>query len=187
MQMPEKSNGEWTISKFTVPKEMAKFGALRMALGHARDYVPEGDYYRLMRGRTLVMSSTPAELSDLYELEFRARGNCIIHGLGLGCTVYACLEKKGVDKLTVIEISQDLIDLVGPIYKQRYGDRLEIICADALEWNPPRGARYDMVWSDIWDNICADNIKDFSSLRRKYSRKKVWHGIWAEDEARRGR
>jgi hypothetical protein len=31
-----------------------------------------------------------------------------------------------------------------------------------------KGKRYDMVWHDIWDDICSDNLEGMAKLHRKY-------------------
>lgn len=101
------------------------------------------------------------------------------------------LDKPAVDKVTVIEISPDVITLVGSYLKEHFGARLEIIEADAFTWQPPRGVRYGAVWHDIWDNICSDNLPEMHKLHRKYGRRTDWQGSWCrwrcEDQRTRGR
>ena len=63
--------------------------------------------------------------------------------------------------------------------------KLNIICADALEWKPPKGTRYNAVWHDIWDNICGDNLDDMKKLHRKYGRRTNWQGSWCRDQCER--
>jgi len=70
-----------------------------------------------------------------------------------------------------------VIKLVVPFYKDK---RLTIINADALEWKPPKGQRYDFVWHDIWDDICDDNLKEMEKLHRKYSKKTDWQDSWCK-------
>lgn len=119
----------------------------------------------------------------------------LVNGLGLGIVAKACLEKtnkKGhrlfyaVEKITVIEKSADVIHLVGPSY-EKYGDRIEIINADALEYKPPKGVRYNVVWHDIWDNICSDNWETMKVLHRKYGRICEWQGSWCREEVKYNR
>ena len=102
----------------------------------------------------------------------------MVHGLGLGVAVQAMLNKKKVQKLTVVEISSDVIALVGSYYAALFGNRLEIINADAFTWKPPKDVRYGVVWHDIWDNICSDSLPEMHKLHRKYGRKTDWQGSW---------
>lgn len=137
-----------------------------------------GTYTRLMRGSTLVMSDTPDEKRDHYDFVRRARGHVLIHGLGLGMVLGAVLGKLEVSSVTVIELSQDVINLVGASYDD---PRVTIVCADALTWEPPKGARFGAVWHDIWDDICSDNREDMKLLHRRYGRRSTWQGSWGRE------
>jgi len=82
----------------------------------------------------------------------------------------------------VIELSEDVIKLVEPHLKERWGERLTVIHANALIWQPPKGAKYDMVWHDIWPTICTDNKETMTTLHRRYGRRAKWQGSWARYE-----
>lgn len=175
-------SGDWRVERFEVSAEDEKFGRLRaIATGRGR-FVPKGRYTRLMRNDTLVATDAPDEIRDHRFAVYRAQGQVLINGLGLGVTLQAILERPEVDRVTVIEISPDVIALVGPHYKERFGDRLEIVEADAFAWKPPRGVRYSVVWHDIWDNICSDNLPQMHKLHRKYGRRADWQGSWCRRE-----
>ena len=111
-------------------------------------------------------------------------GHALVHGLGLGCAV-ELLFYEGMEKVTVVELSQDVIDLVGPHLKSRHGDKLEIVCADALTWKPPKGMRYSIVWHDIWPTICLDNLPQIKKLNRRYGGKCDWQSYWAKREMKK--
>jgi hypothetical protein len=66
-----------------------------------------------------------------------------------------------------------------------YGDRVEIIQADAFSWKPPKNIRYGMVWHDIWPNICGDNYPEMKTLHRRYGRKADWQGSWCKGLTKR--
>lgn len=176
--------GDWSIEAFTVSEKDAQFGRLHMAIGHPRDYVPAGEYLALKHHGHLVMTNTPAELRDIVWPIERAKGHCLVTGLGLGCVVTGMLEKPGVVKVTVVEIAPEVVELVGKALAQKYGDRLEIVLGDALKYRPPRGVRYGAVWHDIWNNICADNLPEMRLLRRRFIRRCDWQGCWCENESR---
>jgi spermidine synthase len=124
------------------------------------------------------MSDTPDERRDHLSAIREAKGHVLLNGLGLGCVLQSCLEKEGVTKVTVVEKEEDVIALVAPHYQERYGDRLEVVHADAFEYKPPKGVRYGMVWHDIWPNMCADNLPEMHRLHRKYGRRTEWQGSW---------
>mgnify|MGYP006277634129 CR=1 FL=1 len=174
--LPEMSKGEWKVEHFKVEKfdMRAAFRGREVPLG--------GEYTRLMRNGTLVMSDTPAEQKDHYEAVEMARGVCLLNGLGIGLVLKNILLRPEVTEVTVVEISQDLIDLVSPYYDD---PRVSFICCDALEYQPPKGKRYNMVWHDIWDYICSDNLKEMRILREKYRNYTDWQASWCEDRCLR--
>lgn len=182
VNVPEGKSGSWSIEKFTVPKkDIASF------FSYGCRAPSPGDYTKLTCGSTVVMSDTGAEMSDHYAAIRNAKGHILINGLGIGMVLLNSMEKPEVTKATVIELSQDVIDLVAPHYKDLYGDRLEIIQADSLEWKPPKNAKYGMVWHDIWTYICGDNYEQMKTLHRRFGRKAEWQGSWCREECKRHR
>ena len=178
VSLPNMEKGRWKIETFTVDRH--DFSAMAKGRG-----VPLGQTYtRLMRGNTLVMSDTPAEMWDHWEAVRVAKGSCLLNGLGIGMVLKNILLKSEVADVTVVDISQDVIDMVSPYYND---PRVNFVCCNAMEYQPPKGKRFDMVWHDIWDYICADNLPEMTKLKRKYGRRTSWQGCWAEPECRRGR
>jgi hypothetical protein len=184
--IPPGKSGEWSVEQFTVEPRDAALENLRMTIGgYGHRRVPPGTYTRLTRGPwNCVMSDTPAEIMDHVEPVRRATGSVLITGLGLGIVVRAVLLKPGVTDVTVIERSPDVMALVAPHVSD---PRLTIIQADAFEWKPPKGKRWDVVWHDIWDDICSDNLEGMGRLHRKFARRCGWQGSWARAECLRAR
>ena len=183
--VPEGVSGDWSIERFSVKRRGVERQVLQfMVQGGQSRIVTEGVYTRLMRNRTLVMSDTPAEIQDFREAISHAEGHCLIGGLGLGIVTTAILLKPEVSKVTVIEKSSDVINLVGGYLKEKFGDRLEIIEGDILKWQGFRGKRFGMAWFDIWDNICEDNLSEMSLLNRRYGQKSNWVGCWQQEGCR---
>ena len=186
--IPAGASGVWKVDCFEVTPQMARFGALRADIGHPRDYVQVGRYTRLTRAGTIVMTDTPAEMRDHYEPVFQAhklvKGSVLIVGLGLGMVTSAILRSPQITEVTVIEKSADVIALVAPHIQD---PRLTIIEADIFEWKPPAGKHYDVAWFDIWDDICADNLPEMATLKRRFARRVGWQGCWAQEECRRNR
>jgi spermidine synthase len=134
-----------------------------------------------MCGGALVMSDTPAEVDDHWAPIHYAQGAILLNGLGLGVVLGAILCKPEVKTVTVVEIAPEVIELIGPSYTDA---RVELICADALTWQPPRNTRYQVVWHDIWIDICADNLSAMHHLHRRYGRRTEWQGSWSEEMVR---
>lgn len=184
VQVPEGSRGKWTVSRFTVSDADSKATQLR-AMIKGRGYVPPGIYTQLTCHGRIIMSDTPDERRDHYAPVFRAEGHVLINGLGIGMVLAAALKKPEVIKATVVEIDPDVIALVGPFYLA--DSRVQIIAASAFDYQPPKGEKYGMVWHDIWEHICGDNLPEMTKLKRKYGRRADWQGCWCEHETRRHR
>jgi hypothetical protein len=180
MKLPPPSTcGLWTIQRLVISPEDSAATRLRAVL-KGRGFVPPGTYTQLSHDGVLIMSDTPDEIHDLTPFIANARGRVLINGLGLGLAI--ALTASKVEHFTVIESDPDLLELVGHHWRALLGPRLELVHADAFEYTPPRGARYNAVWHDIWPTICADNLPDMKKLRKKYSRRAVWQGCCGEDQ-----
>lgn len=176
VDVPPGECGSWKIERFVVganPED--KFWQFM----EGDRGVPDGEYTRLMRDRKVIMSDTPAEKSDHIEFVKKAKGHVLINGLGLGMCLNAVLRKPDVDRVTVIELFEDVTTLSGPHYAT--DPRVEIINCSAFSYQPPKGVRYGAVWHDIWDDLCTDNLVEMSRLHRKYGRRADWQGSWGRD------
>ena len=188
VDVPEGVSGDFAVERFTVSEEESSLDALRNAIHGSSRYALAGTYTRLRQTtgwRDVVMSDTRDEIFDHYEPIRRAEGRCLVNGLGLGVVANGMLMNKNVERVTCIEVSQDVIDLVAPHWIARWGDRFAVICADALEWKPPKGSVFDVVWHDIWIGICSDNLKDMEVLHRRYGKRCGWQGSWAKSLCKR--
>lgn len=185
VDVPEGVSGPWTVERFEVSDQDARFSRLRAACGHGRELVRAGSYTRLMRDLTVVMSDTQTEIRDHVAPVYNATGCVLLAGLGLGVVLDAILCKPEVDHVTVVEKSADVIVLIGPHYQERFGDRLTIVNADVFEFKPEKGKHWDVAWFDIWDEICSDNLPEITNLKRLYPRRRAaWRGFWCEREMR---
>lgn len=186
VDIPEGSVGNFKIEKFEIVDSSAM---LFFNLKNPARAVAPGEYTRLLeKSRTVWMSDTPAEQRDHSEPILRASGICRVHGLGIGMVTAAMLEKPSVEKVEVVELYQEVIDLVGPTLKARYGDRLEIIQGNALELKPssalPNGY-YTVIWHDIWPAICRENLNEIKRLHKTWKRVAQWQESWARKECSR--
>ena len=184
--VPEGKSGQWRVEYFTVSPDEAAFENMRAAFAFSARTIRAGRYMRLMRGNTVVMSDTPAEIADLRDLIWRCQGRVLINGLGLGVCANLILLREQVEHLTIIEMAAEVIHLVVPALQAHEG-RFEVIHANALHYRPPKGVRFDVVWHDIWDNICTDNWEVMSRLHRKYGRLCGWQGSWSRAQVLRRR
>jgi len=174
--VPEGASGEWRVERFTVSDDDVRLHNICASFRPGGRSMLAGTYTRLIRGRTLVMSDTRAEKRDHIGFVRRACGDVLINGLGLGMVCGAVLRKPDVTSVTVVELSSDVISLVGASYPEA-----TIVHADAMTWRPPSGVRYGAVWHDVWDDICEDNLPEMKTLHRRYGRRAAWQGSWARE------
>ena len=172
--VPEGTSGNWKVERFSVSSDQSKMSFVN---GHGRG-VRQGSYTSLSYKGGVVMSDTPDEYFDHRSAISRAQGHCLVNGLGLGLVLQEMAKKPEVTKVTVIEISPDVIKLVGDHYMTMFPSKIEIIQADAFEYQPPKGVRYGCVWHDVWENMCEDNLPEMHKLHRKYGRRTDWQGSW---------
>jgi len=180
VDVPEGKSGIWSVEKFTVSEKDSEFDRLRAlnpsSMGR---YVAPGTYTSLKRGNKLIMSDTSDEIRDHIYFITRADGNVLIAGLGIGMVLNGVATQHGVEKITVIEKSPDVIKLVADHYRAKpYGSKLEIIEADIFDWKPAKGVKYDHAWFDIWDDLCTDNLKEMATLNRRFARTVTNKGSW---------
>lgn len=183
INVPDGVSGEWKVETFIVSEEDAKFASMRAMLHGGRGCLPAGTYKKLTRHNYLIMSNTPDEIRDFMGFVWNAEDSILVNGLGLGVLLKALLNKPDITDITVIEKSEDVIKLVAPTYLT--DKRVTIINADAFEWKPPEGKRYNAVWHDIWDDICSDNLKEMEKLHRKYGKRTDYQESWCRSECKR--
>ena len=187
VDVPEGRKGRWIIEKFTVP-DAGDLETLRAW----RDGRPcaAGTFTRLVRDGVkgpprvlpaVVMSDTPSEVADHFHFIRRAEGHVLIAGLGLGMVIKALLAKVSIERIDVVEIDKDLIDLVGPHY---FDPRLRVYHDDIKTWKSPRGSQWDFVWLDIWDSIDAGNLDLMRKLRKRFMRQCGSIQCWCEGQCR---
>lgn len=195
VDLPIGRNGRWVIERFEVTKESPGYMYF-IVKGRGID---PGVYTRLVRYKdtestpepqergsdhihgAIVMSDTPAEISDHYEAIRMADikgGRILIHGLGMGMFLRACLMSEKVTHVDVVEIDQDLIDLVSPHYQDQ---RVNIVQGDAFSYKWPVGTKWDIVWHDIWDTLNPDNLEEMAKLHRKFGSRTNWQGSWGKE------
>jgi hypothetical protein len=183
VNVPDGMSGPWEIYSYSVSEQDEKFGFLRAMVSGSRRFVPAGSYKGLKRNNNIIMSNTPDEVRDCFGFFREAKGKVLINGLGLGIALKAILNKVDdngnpmVTKVTVIEKSEDVTKLVAPSFEN--DKRVTIINDDALTYKP--SGNFDVAWHDIWDDVCADNLKEMHKLHRKYGRKTQWQGSWCRE------
>jgi hypothetical protein len=90
IDVPDGISGDYRVETFVVSKDDSMFTGLRAMTNGGRGYVPAGNYKRLYKKGTLVMSNTPDEINDFLQFLWKAEGSILINGLGLGVWSKLC-------------------------------------------------------------------------------------------------
>jgi len=101
---------------------------------------------------TILMSDTPREWLGMGEFSLRLDGpNILIGGLGLGLIVWHLSKRKDVEKVTVVELSRDVINLVKPYLPTNI--QVEVLEGDFIETVPRlgrSGVKFNSAFVDLW-------------------------------------
>lgn len=163
-----------------VTEPLDKSESVWMALSQRTTVMPGEVYTRLLVNNRLWMSDTHDEYRDHMWFIHQAHGRVLIHGLGLGCSLKAILQKPNVEHVDVVEISQQVLDVIGPYFES--DPRVNLICDDALTREWPKGMTWDVVWHDIWDVKSVDDLGTTrAKLNRRFARRAGWQGGWAQE------
>jgi hypothetical protein len=183
--VPDAVCGNWRVATYYVSQEEADAFNHPAVNPLMREIVP-GWYKRLVVTdkdgiQDTMMSNTPAEISDFMVWANKASGHILINGLGLGVLVTYLLTRPQVESITIIENSQDVVNLVVPYFDD---PRLRVVYADAFTWEPEPGERnfWDIVWHDIWLGISSDNLPEMRELLAKYEGRCTYQTCWCMEE-----
>ena len=178
--LPEGQLGIAKVDHFEISEQASSFSGLRAVIqGRRDDFVPPGKYARLIVGRELMMTDTQMERRSNYEVVRRARGHVFIAGLGLGMILHPILNKPEVTHVTVVEKFGDVIRLVGPTLP--HPEKVTFVEADALDYKPAKGTKFDVIYFDIWPSTSQDNLPDMTRLHRRFAHFKApggWVDSW---------
>jgi hypothetical protein len=103
------------------------------------------------------MSDTPMEYYKGWELVARSHGNVLVGGLGLGLFVHLLYSRKDIGKITVIEKSPEVIQLVSKYLPKD----VEIICGDfmqEIQKLEEAEREFDTVIADMWKNDTEEEL-----------------------------
>lgn len=173
--------GNVELRSFELSEDDARMARVRSWLnGDGRCGIVAGTYWKLLRNGELWMSNTPDELNDANELLYKAEGNVLIAGLGMGIIPWLLMQRGKVKKITIVEIDKDVIELISPYLK---GLPVEIIEGSIFDFKPKQ--HYDWGWFDIWQDISAENRSEYVRLRRKFKPHCTNILFWCDKEVKR--
>lgn len=186
----------FALRHFELTRKEIQFDELREAINRRRTYGQEpGIFVRLEAKKDggghsgIIMTDTEMEWHTNWRFLFNANGRVLVAGLGLGMIVLAVQDREEIEKILILEKEKEIIALVKP--QLPFLPKVEIILADALEWRPPKGEKFDTIYFDIWPDICGDNYEEMKRLHRRFSRNlnranpKAFMDSWRREETRR--
>lgn len=98
--------------------------------------------------------------------------------------LHTMAEKPEVTRITVLEQSQGVINLVGPTLPEK----ITVVHGNVFEYQPEKGTKFDSIYFDIWPTICTDNLQEMTQLHRGYRKflvKGGWMDSWCRNELRK--
>jgi spermidine synthase len=195
------THGIAEVRHFEVTQEMSDFSRIR-AIQHPEEFSHVGCFSQLYVEGQLVMSDTHMEKNSNYDFLLNVKetgGDILVAGLGLGMILVPCFGLSNVRSITVVEKHQDVVDLVFPALQAKFGfpqcpgvepRRFTVLTADINDWTPPLDCRWDIIYFDIWPNICEDYYKEILRLKERFKRFKRrggWMKGWMENRYQRNR
>ncbi len=204
--VPETREGDYEIYHHALDEEFVKLQQIRsifsFSAGESR-YLEATTYCELRRHwnvtssdgevyehSKVIMSDTPMERMTNSDFIRASKGDVLIAGLGMGMVLWPLINKEEVKSITVIEITPEIIKMIEPIFTplaEEKGKELEIICDDIFCWPIPKGAMWDTIYFDIWDDVCGDHYDGMKTLHSRFSRRRPvggWVGSWRKSDMR---
>lgn len=116
------------------------------------------------------MTLTPVDMDTCEEAIEAAQGKVVTFGLGLGYYAYMASRKPNVESVTVVERSEEVIELfkrhILPHFE--FPEKINIVCSDAFEYAKGRmpQEKFDVAFVDIWRDASdgAPIYKEMKSL-----------------------
>jgi len=133
----------------------------------------------------LLDSNCPMPIMQDSEGEYRehqwlwdfATGDVLVGGLGIGMVNEFLINAPNINSVTIIENSQDVIDLVWPHCAK--DNRFTLIQADIETWIPPQNSQWDIMWFDTWTSANPLGLTEYEELmRNRYSNYCDNIGFW---------
>jgi hypothetical protein len=179
VDIPEGTSGDYEIAIYT-DETTEKDWQLYLSMPKCADE-SDDSWTVLLKENCLmpIMQNSDAEYVEHQWLWNNATGDVLIGGLGLGMCHQPLIDNPDVTSVTIIEISQDVVDLVWDDCPK--DDSFSLIVADFETWTPPEGTTYDVIWCDSW---LVDNSLTYSAYRNllteRYSSYSDEIGYWGD-------
>lgn len=149
-------------------------------------FFPDGfSFPAILENGNEWMTLTPVDIDTCDEAIAAAEGKVLTYGLGLGYFAYMASEKESVDSVTVVEISDEVIQLFKEYILPQMPNRhkIKIVNSDAISYAKEvmPEEKYDMVFVDTWRDASdgAPMYKDMKALEGSCPETKFYY--WVEN------
>ena len=193
VRIPADMRGRWELRQESL-KPFEPFVCNDIVVTEDRRMIPQIGFFTeeylfpavLENGREW-MTLLPNEMVTTRPAIKQAKGRVLTYGLGLGYFAYHASEKENVESVTVVDVSEDVIELfkthILPQFPHK--EKVRIVKADAFAFAESQmEGNFDFVFGDIWH--------DAGDGRELYLRMKAWEekypqirfSFWLEDTIR---
>jgi hypothetical protein len=131
-------------------------------------------YQELLKDGELIADNHPGHVDRHRHFLKAAQGHVLISGLWLGDSLHQVLQNPEVKSVTVIEKSQEIIELVAPAFKD--DGRVEFLNEDIFEVEVDAGD-FDVIYHAIWNRKedITQEVKEM--LDDRFADRCDWHGF----------
>ncbi len=156
---------EWKLEKKTITKGTIVENFDVMGRRIKEMYKEDFPIEVLSKNGVVWMSDSKMERDTNRDFIQNARGDVLIAGLGMAWTIGQIQNKEEVTSITVVELDDSLIEFIKK--EKDLNDKVKIIHQDIWKFlDEQRGqTTYDIIWLDIWEYICGDNLVDMIPMK----------------------
>ncbi|MBQ8341848.1 MAG: hypothetical protein IJY22_05685 [Clostridia bacterium] len=159
IKIPTDVRGKWKLKTESL-KPFEAFVCNDIVVTEDRRMIPQIGFFKeeypfpavLENGREW-MTLQPNEMVTSYPAIHAAHGRVLTFGLGLGFFAYHASEKENVESVTVVDISDDVIDLFQTHILSQFPhkEKIKLIKSDAFAFAETQmQGNFDFVFADIW-------------------------------------
>lgn len=140
-------------------------------------------FLTLIKDEQIWMSLIPHEIESMKKAINDSYGNVLVFGLGLGYYPFMISLKDEVNKITIVENDQEIIDIfnkfIFPFFKEKA--KIKVEKGDALTYLNNKENKYDFVFVDIYHNV-GDGLPLYLKIKQfENNNPYTTFSYWIED------
>lgn len=190
IKIPEDVRGKWAFKKeFLAPYEpfvcrdfkVLPDGRMLPQIAFFKEKYP---FPAVLENGREWMTLQPNEMVTTWPAIEKARGRVLTFGMGLGYFTYHAAQKPEVESVTVVDISEDVLDLfrthILPQFPNK--EKIRLVCKDAYAFaEEDMAGNFDFVFADIWHDA-GDGREPYLKMKQYEQRfPDIRFDFWLED------